>query len=343
MTFALPRRPSAFDSLRWMAGALRAEILQFEFDYPIEVVAAAGPKDSLHYYVHSTRLFFDAMQVDDDGVPVQHSRHFGRAYNPAYVAWYGLTKLESHLRGGDQATMAAFLRQVDWLECTAVTRADGAIIWPYNFDWLEGSALLKAPWCSAMAQGLAISALVRGYRLTRRERLLELARAGVAVFEQNTDAGGVRTPAREGALFEEYPAYPLARVLDGFLFGLLGLYDVAVETADARVTALWQEGLDGLASTLPVWDYRGQWSWYGSHGYLCPPKYNALNSALLASIGRVSGRQVIEQYAAAWRPDRLSRLARLRIFAVFLWTKNRTRIRHSTWRRRNDREPDGTR
>src|SRR5206468_3875423 len=79
----------------------------------------------------------------------------------------------------------AFSRQADWLVAHAVRRSDGAVIWPYTFDWREGRCRLEAPWICAMAQGLAISVLVRAYRMAGGgEHLLETCRAATRVFEK---------------------------------------------------------------------------------------------------------------------------------------------------------------
>jgi len=179
-----------------------------------------------------------------------------------------------------------------------------------------------------MAQGLAMSALVRGYRITGRQHLLDLGLAATKVFEKDIEDGGVRSLEQGRVLFEEYPAYPLPRVLDGFLFSLLGLYDLAVETTDSKAFQLFSDGIDGLSHTLDFWNYRGKWSRYGSHGYLCPPQYNKLNVALLTSLARVSGDSTLEQYAEAWDPRRLSVPRRAEVFFVFLFTKNRCRLKH---------------
>ena len=80
--------------LRWAVRAVRKELLGFRFDYALEVVPTAGPRESPRYYVYSDQLFFDAMQMDSDGIPVHHARTFGQTYNPAYIAWYGLVSLE---------------------------------------------------------------------------------------------------------------------------------------------------------------------------------------------------------------------------------------------------------
>jgi hypothetical protein len=333
MTLACAARPWPFvpDAVWWAVQAFRRETLGFRFHYPLEEVPEAGPKGSLHYYVYSDRLFFDAMHLDAHGIPVHRSRTF-ETYNPAYVAWYGLVNLERSLRHPDASGRATFLKQAVWLERHAVRRADDAVVWEYGFDWREGACVLKAPWISALAQGLAISALVRAYRITGEERLLDLGRGAAEVFEQDVSGGGVRTLEEGRVLYEEYPGYPPPRVLDGFLFGLLGLYDLFAQTGDARVFQLFAEGVDGLRATLPFWDYRGKWSWYGARVYLSPPHYNGLNRALLNSLGRVSGVQELRRCAAQWDPSRLTMLGRAEVFLWFLATKNGSRFRQ-LWRR----------
>jgi len=333
-SLARRRRPGVLPSARWAARALWREATGFRFLYPVEAVTAAAQRRSLRYHVYSERLFFDAMKLDAHGVPIQRSRLFGETYNPAYVAWYGLVSLERWQRGLDTEGAARFSRQADWLVRHAVRRDDGAVVWPYTFDWREGRCQLTAPWICAMAQGLAISVLVRAYRLGRGGRLLlDLARAATHVFEKGLEDGGVRTLEHGGALYEEYPGYPLPRVLDGFLFSLLGLWDLAAQTSERRVQQLFADGIVGLLRSLDAWDYRRMWSWYGSHGYLCPPQYHRLNAALLRALSAVSGEPILRARAEAWDPPRRGPLARAEIYLAFLATKNLSRLRHRTWRR----------
>ena len=334
MTSIVPIEPprAARSRLWWAKRALQREVLGFRFDYPIETVVAAGSKESLPYYIYSEDLFFDAMELDPDGIPVQRARTFGSIYNPAYVAWYGLVNVGRYVRHLDLSP--AFLRQVEWLIGHAVRRDDGAVVWPYTVEVEEGYCLLKPPWICAMAQGLAISLLIRGHRLTGRPELLDLCHGATRVFEKSLEDGGVRTLEDGYALYEEYPGYPLPRVLDGFLFSLLGLYDLVTQTDAPRVLQLFNEGVAGLRHTLEFWNYRNKWSWYGSHGYLCPPHYNKLNAALLASLARVTGDTTLRRYAEAWDPRHLTRVAKVEIFLAFQFTQNMSRLRHRTWRRR---------
>jgi len=122
-------------------------------------------------------------------------------------------------------------------------------------------------------------------------------------------------------------------VLYGFLFSLLGLWDLARLTGEPRVQQLFTDGVAGLVSTLDAWDYRGRWSWYGTHGYLCPPHYNTLNAALLRALSAVSGERALHERAERWDPARRGPLARAEVYLAFLVTKNLSRLRHRTWRR----------
>lgn len=324
--------PGVLAPLWWAAKAVRRELVDFRFDYPVDFVSAAGPKDSLHYYLYSDRLFFDAMEPGPGGVPVQRSRGF-HTHNPAYVAWYGLMSLEQWLRGEDPAGRRTFLRQVAWLQAHAVERADGSVVWPFTVDWQEGDCRLKAPWISAMVQGLAISCLIRAHRVTDDPRLLDMCRGAATVFEKSFEDGGVRTVEDGRVSYEEYPGTPRPRVLDGSLFSLLGLYDLYAQNGDQRILRLFSEGVAGLIQDLPTWDYRGKWSWYGSHGYLCPPHYNKLNCALLSSLASLADEPTLRRYAEAWTPARLTARERAEVFMVFMLTKNRSRLKHLLRRR----------
>jgi hypothetical protein len=156
---------------------------------------------------------------------------------------------------------------------------------------------------------------------------MELCCAATMVFSRTIDEGGVRTLEDGHVLYEEYPGYPLPRILDGFLFGLLGLYDLWIETGDRNVKGLFEEGVDGLAHTIDRWNFRNNWSWYGNHGYLCPPQYHTLNRMLLWAVANVSRNEGLAAQADAWNPDRLTPRLRTKVFLFFVWLKQRSRLR----------------
>jgi heparosan-N-sulfate-glucuronate 5-epimerase len=319
------------ESVRCAAQALRKEVFQFSFHYPLVDVPSAGPKDSLHYYFYSDKLAWEAMRMDSNGIPRAWYRQTGSAYWPAYIAWYGLVNLGHYLREGDSACLDVFLKQIDWLEANAIVRSDGAVVWPMNFDYMVGQTHLKSPWISAHAQGFAISALVRGWRVTRRSRLLELLAGSARIFSLSVPHDGIRITMDGHVLYTEVPGGRAPGILDGIMIALLGLYDLYIETADPEVGRFFNEGVAGLKSTLAYWNYRDKWSWYHNRGYLCPPAYHCSHHLLLKILARLTSEPVFAHYAGLWDPARLSPLDRAEIYLAFLFTKNRCRLKHRTW------------
>jgi hypothetical protein len=100
-----------------------------------------------------------------------------------------------------------------------------------------------------------------------------------------------------------------------------------VETGDPQVCRLFDEGLAGLERRIRWWDFRGKWSWYGAHGYLCPPSYHAFNRVLLLVLHGLTRSALLADVARAWNPRRFSRRDRIEVFVAFVVTKNLARLR----------------
>jgi len=322
---------STLESFRCAARAVRKELFQFSFHYPLEMVSDAGSNTTLDYYVYSDKLAWEAMRMDRDGIPRAWCRQTGSVYWPAYIAWYGMVNLGHYLRRKNTLHLQTFLNQIEWLENNAVVRSDGAVIWPMNFDYFVGDLRLKAPWISAHAQGLVISALVRAWRVTSRPRLLELLRGSTRIFSIPAAENGIRITQNGNVLYTEVPGGHTPGILDGFIVSLLGLYDLLVETGEAEVARLFEEGVAGLRNTLPYWNYRDKWSWYYNRGYLSPPAYHYQHYLLLKTMARLTGDPLLADYASLWETTRLSRLDRAEIYLAFLYTKSRSRLIHRTW------------
>jgi hypothetical protein len=322
------------DGLRCAVRALKKEILGFRFAYPLQIVPQGDHKDSLHYHLYGDALAWEALRLDPDGIPRAWYRSTGAVYWPAYIAWYGLVQLGHYLRRADEQYLDRFLKQVSWLEQNAVVRSDGAVVWPMNFDYPSGAILLKAPWISAYTQGLVISTLVRAWRLTKRPSLLKLLENSAKVFELDVEDSGVRVSLDGHVLYTEVPGGAPPGILDGFMTSLLGLYDLQAETGDPVVRRMFEEGIEGLKYALPRWDYRNKWSWYGCRAYLSPPAYHYQNCLLLEILARLSQQPILAEYARRWSPQQLSVLGRTEIYLGFVLTKNRSRLRHRTWRQK---------
>jgi hypothetical protein len=246
---------------------------------------------------------------------------------------YGLNHLNRYLLTGNVAGLGIFLNQVNWLERHAVIRPDRAVVWRHDFALHHGDVTLPAGWISCNIQGLVMSALVRGWRITRRPYLLELLKGTSHVFHLDSKSNGVRVEAEGHVVYTEVPGLAAPGVMDGFMASLLGLYDVYTETGDATVFRLFEEGVEGLKYFLPRWDYRHKWSWYANRAYLCPPSYNCLNRAFLSALAHLTDETCFAEYADAWNPDHLSARDRAEIYLGFMVTKNACRFKYQTWRK----------
>lgn len=102
---------------------------------------------------------------------------------------------------------------------------------PYGFTInAHGSAdhIMEAPWYSGMAQGVALSAMVRLYKITGDEKYLNFAHKLFASFKNYGKGELIWTVFidEDGYYWiEEYPGTIPDRVLNGFIFAIFGLYD----------------------------------------------------------------------------------------------------------------------
>ncbi|MGP1561116.1 MAG: D-glucuronyl C5-epimerase family protein [Helicobacteraceae bacterium] len=212
--------------------------------------------------------------------------------NPSYLAYYGLLNFQKFLETSDEIFINRVSSAVAWIEASCLDHSAGGIgakKWPYNFNWHNGKTLLKSGWVSAMAQGLIISLLIRWFHFTRDGKYLDLARAGANMYRIDIANGGVRATHNGKVYFEEYAAYPLSLVLDGFLFSLVGIYELSLE--DNTYAPDFKLGLDFLNSNLSIWNFYSIWTRYGffdGRQDFSTNVYNTLNIALLRFFQKIA-------------------------------------------------------
>jgi hypothetical protein len=185
---------------------------------------------------------------------VFNGRHFD---HPVLQAQFMNSRLSSYHYNRDGAYLRRILAHGDRLLANAVT-SGGALYFPYPFDFpLHGntSDLMRAPWYSGMAQGLALSAFSRLYLETKDARHLRIADQIFASFRPRRREGvpWVSTVDDAGYLwFEEYPRRVRSdRAFNGHIFAVNGLYDYHRATGRSAAMHLWQAGVTAAAGHLP--------------------------------------------------------------------------------------------
>ncbi|XP_025407635.1 D-glucuronyl C5-epimerase [Sipha flava] len=120
---------------------------------------------------------------------------------------------------------------------------------------------LKPGWLSAMGQGQAISLLSRAFfHSGGNELYLKTAHAALKPFKILSKNGGVLSEFMNlYPWYEEYPTVPPIFILNGFMYSLIGLYDLfSLAPNNSQVSQeaylLWKQGMTSLKKMLPLYD-----------------------------------------------------------------------------------------
>ncbi len=218
---------------------------------------------------------------------------FGRFYTPVTVAQYGLQAASNHSLTGRRVYRGDALLAANWL--VRHQRRDGG--WPYRFAFtVSGFAPLSPGWVSAMGQGQAMSLLWRAYRLRPRPAYRRAAVRAIGRFRRSVTEGGVLADFDGVPWYEEYPTRPGSHVLNGYLFSLLGLYDIAPWSA--RAGLLFRQGVASLRARVARFDRPGG-SLY-MPGLAASAYYNRVHVDLLGAIDYLRPSPRLQRYRSRW-------------------------------------------
>jgi heparosan-N-sulfate-glucuronate 5-epimerase len=222
------------------------------------------------------------------------------------LGWYDL-----HLDGYSSALDLALAAGRRMLE-RAQWQSDG-LLWPYEAQ--VPKYRIMPPWFSCMAQGQAASAFVRLHLATGEDVFAETAIASLRPLIARLH--GLVTDSADGPILEECPSDPRCHVLNGWVYGLFGLRDVAVALSDRASADLFAESTAALVARLPNYDV-GWWSLYSLYPVrrdLAKPFYHAIHVSQLAALHLVTRQPAFSEVADRWRKyDSVQR--RMRVVAA---------------------------
>ena len=253
---------------------------------------------------------------DDHGIPLlNYHGNIGVQYNPIAIAQWGLGNYNLYARNGDAAAYAKFLKASNWLCERLEQNCHGLHVWNHYFDW-DYREKLKAPWYSGLAQGQAISLLVRAFADTGEQKYSNSAALAFKTFLADTASGGVTfEDAEKNLWFEEYLVFPPTHVLNGFIWSAWGVYDYFLSTGSREARGLFAAAVKTIAENLHRYDL-GFWSRYELSGTLLPmiasPFYHRLHVTQLRVMCRITSEKIFEQYARRWESYARSRSKRSR-------------------------------
>lgn len=226
---------------------------------------------------------------------------YERRLHNASAQW-GLGAYERYLAGEGETWLEGARRCASELVERQERQGPRAGGWIHHWEY-HHTFLLRPPWLSAMAQGEAASLLVRLFRETGEERYAAAARAALEPLGRDAADGGVRATLDGGAFYEEYPTSPPSFVLNGAIFTLWGIHDVAVALDDTDARAMFAAGAQTLADNLHRWD-TGHWSRYDLFPHPVPNVassfYHDLHIKQLRALGALTPQQSFSATAERW-------------------------------------------
>ena len=236
----------------------------------------------------------EGLVFDDIGIPlVNYSEPIGLQYNPLTIAQYALALYQKYYDESNEDFKDLFMIQANWL-VNNINQKNGYGVWEYYFDWETYG--MKAPFCSAMAQGLGVSVLIRAYNLSRDVFFLNLMDLAVNAFEVEMNDGGLRYTEYDGSIwFEEYADIDAenSKVLNGFIFSLFGLYEAIPFNSKAE-TFFWQ-GIKTLTTNLHRYDAKNK-SYYDLKGNTASLNYHKLLIEQLKILYELTSNQIFAEY-----------------------------------------------
>lgn len=236
---------------------------------------------------------------DEDGVPMALGLD-GPHYYPVTIAQYGFMLHADWVETHSSDKLAMLERCLARLEQLKTETDEQAVWWHQTYD---PRYELNPPWASAMAQGELISLYLRLWQALGRQSLLDTAWKAYRFLQVPTSDGGVRRFDDQGNLWlEEYPSEKPSLVLNGFVYALLGLFDLYRVRGDQEVKDDIDLCLATLTKRLPDFD-RGYWSNYDLQKRELVRYYYQKNVHVpqMAVLAQLTGNELFAHYRDSWQ------------------------------------------
>ena len=250
---------------------------------------------------------------DDQGIRMFFDPFTGKIFNhPVLQARYALSLLNSYRLTTNPIYLERAERHGQRLIDTHF-ESRGAWFFKYDFDYQIDSApapgdIIRAPWFSALSQGLAISAFCELYRVTTNQAYLDAAAQAFAAYKlpaSDTEPWICDIDEKGCLWMEEYASVPKSHqwVMNGHISGVWGAYDYYRTTGDLDALRLAQGGI----TTVKLWcDYfrtPGAAAKYSRKHPNFATSYHPLRVKMMAALYSISGDPFFAKAADGMRDE----------------------------------------
>lgn len=232
--------------------------------------------------------------VDKNLIPVKSKDVYGNyEYLNSLIISYAIAHFQRYIRRKNSDSYRRVINSINFLISNSYQTNEYALLKSYNkksktFDGVS----------SAMDNGMAISLIIRVYKINKDKKLIDFCNKLVNAFFIPVDKGGFTIFLKEKSYwYDEFPSSN-KRVLNGKLFALMGLLDYKDFTLNKNVDELIDKGVRGLFELLNLFDKKW-WSNYfiGPYSYISSAKYHSLHVLQLDIVGNKLGSIEIREFA----------------------------------------------
>lgn len=250
-------------------------------------------------------------ETDENGViKLNYYGELGHQYNLNAIAQIALGYYDLFLDEENILYKDSFLINANWFVKHGKITSDNIILWTYDFPWESREGHGNPPYRSALAQGQAISVLIRAHKITGDNKYAEIAQKGYNSFRYkfNEHEAGVVSFDSECWWLEESMVYPPTHILNGLIWALWGVYDYAKYFNDSHAENLFQNCVKTLEHNLHKWDL-GEWTSYDiasgdDKGRPIMPAshyYQRLHIVQMESMYNLTGKEIFRKYKERWQ------------------------------------------
>lgn len=200
---------------------------------------------------------------DENNIPqLNYEGDIGIQYNPIAIAQWSLGNYNLWKQNQSQECYTKFIKGSDWLHNNLKLNNKNVYVWQHHFDWDYKETLIN-PWYSGLAQGQGLSALCRAYKITGDNKYLDSIKKVYQSFLIDVKNGGVTfTDEKNNIWIEEYIMQKNpTHILNGFIWGLWGIYDYWLLTNNNDVKKLFERYVTTIEQNINRYDIR-YWSLY---------------------------------------------------------------------------------
>src|SRR5690606_3721747 len=198
-----------------------------------------------------------------------------------------------------------FLNQLQWIEDNFhETENYGFWFFPFDFPHYD----LQSGWSSVFSQGLMLNVCLEAYKLTGEEKYAVMIEKALKAYLVPVEYGGfMRKWDKQEIWLEEYPTKKPSRVLNGFIYGLVGVYNVYQDLDLDFAKKIFDSAINTLKNHLKDWDLTYS-SLYNSsmNAKIAKENYHEGHVVQLLWLYSVTGEVVFKDYAKIFLENDLS-------------------------------------